>query len=375
MFEENINIGEEKIAEENINSIPETELKEENSADNTEQEQKTEQSIPQNEEPPVFNMFYLTREQIEKKEVKKLGRVSGVAFLVFEGIMFLLSGIIVAIVKIFSLNQTQIYNFLSEPAISQVQQILFSILLFTLPFIAVYKLYGYRISDLISFKVPKGKKSFYLFLVGISFCSFANIAANMAGQFFDNAGIEYEVDFGDEPLGFFGFMLSFIAMSIVPALVEEFACRGIIMGSLKKQGEAFAIIVSSVIFGLMHSNFEQIPFAFLVGLILGYITVKADTIWIAIGVHFFNNFVPVMYSYVLNKMSVTAQNLSYTVFLIITMLLGMFAFTKLKDEDIFTLKSDEFVTPLSKRIKWFFTSVPVIVFISICLLSSLAYFK
>ena len=370
MNEENINVFEEKNAEEGINSDPVDAFTEENITEETENTTGTP------EEPPVFNMFVMTKEQYEKKEVKKLGRVSGISFLVFEGVMLILSGIVVAIAKIFPINGTQIYNILREPAIGQVQQILFSILLFTLPFITVYKLFGYRISDLISFKLPKGKRNFYLFLIGISFCSFANIAANMAGQFFDSVGIEYEVDFGDEPLGFFGFMLTFIAMSVVPALVEEFACRGIIMGSFKKQGEAFAIIASSVIFGLMHSNFEQIPFAFLVGLILGYITIKSDTLWVAVAVHFFNNLVPVIYSYVLKDLSVVGQNISYTIFLIVTMLIGMFAFIKLKDdEDIFTLKSEEFSVSLSQSLKWFFTSVPIIILASICLLSSLAYFK
>ena len=204
MNEENINVFEEefadKVAEESINSDPVDAFTEENLEEETEKNTENTETEP---EPPFFSMYVQTVEECEKKDVKRLGRVSGISFLVFEGVMVLLSGIIMLLTNLFPLNSMQIYNFLSEPAINQVQQILFSILLFTVPFITVYKLFGYRISDLISFKPPKGKKSLYLFLIGISFCSFANIAANMAGQIFDSAGIEYEVDFGEEPLGFF----------------------------------------------------------------------------------------------------------------------------------------------------------------------------
>lgn len=374
MFDENINLNEEKIAEEVTEEVKTEPVTEENTEDNTLNEEKSEQ-------PPQYsyNNFYSfvpTKEQLEKQQIKRLGRAVGAAFLVFYCVMWLLNIIGILIARIFESDYMSAINLLSEPAIAQVQQIIFSISVFTLPFIAVFKLFKYRISDLISFKAPKGKKSGYLFLMGISFCSFANIVSSLAEQIFDNAGISYEVDFGDNPEGFFGFMLSFIAMSIVPALAEEFACRGVMMGALKQKGEAFAVIVSSVLFGLMHSNFEQIPFAFLVGLVLAYITIKADTIWIAVAVHFFNNSVSLVYTYFLNGLSAAAQNISYTIFLIVCLILGIFAVSKLNEEpDMFLFSEDTAVTSLKTRLKWFFLSVPVVIYSVICILSSLMYFK
>lgn len=366
MFDDNINLNEEKIAEELI---------EEQTADIPETENISEEEISEEEPMSFFKIPDPTPEDLEKDKIKRVSRAVGISFLVFYGIMWLLNIGAVFIARIFAPSFKDSIDILSEPALLQVQQIIFSLAVFTLPFILIFKLHKYRISDLLSFEAPKGKKSLYLFLIGISFCSFANIAASLGERIFDRAGINYEVDFGDNPEGVFGFLLSLIATAIVPALVEEFACRGILLGALKKYGEAFAIITSSTLFGLMHSNFEQIPFAFLVGLVLGYITIKSGSIWIAVAVHFFNNSISIIYTYLLSGISGAAQNISYTVFLILCLIVGLFAITKITAEkDIFKFSEDTSVTNLSTRLKWFFLSVPVIIYISLCLLQSLTYF-
>lgn len=340
-------------------------------------QEKEEKQWEDTEKPVFFTEFEKqTPELLEKRDIKRLSKAVGVTFLVFYILTWGLNILAIYIANLFSDNYMNAVNFLLEPGISQVEQICFSVLAFTLPFIAVFKLFKFRISDLVIFEIPKGKNSGLLLLLGISFCSFANIAASMLESMFDRAGISYEVDFGDNPKGILGFLLSLIATVIVPALVEEFACRGIILGSIKKYGEGFAIIVSSVMFGLMHSNFEQIPFAFLVGIVLGFITVKSGSIWLAVLVHGFNNFISVLYTYILSGIPPIYQNLSYTLFLILCLFIGLFAITKLYNKvNCLCLDKKDAKLALSQRIKTFFTSIPVIIYIAICLLQSLTYFK
>ena len=64
--------------------------------------------------------------------------------------------------------------------------------------------------------------------------------------------------------------LSFLYIIIVGPIFEELVFRGAIMGSLRKYGDNFAILLSSLFFGFFHAVLFQIPFAFLVGLLLGY---------------------------------------------------------------------------------------------------------
>lgn len=73
-------------------------------------------------------------------------------------------------------------------------------------------------------------------------------------------------------------------------VTEEIVFRGFLLRNLEKYGQGFAIIISAYMFGLYHSNFLQTPFAFVVGLILGYVALTYGIKW-SILLHIFNNFV------------------------------------------------------------------------------------
>ena len=60
--------------------------------------------------------------------------------------------------------------------------------------------------------------------------------------------------------------------------------------NFKRYGVRFAIIFSAILFGIYHGNIVQTPFAFILGLLLGYITVSYGLKY-AIAVHIFNNMV------------------------------------------------------------------------------------
>ena len=320
-------------------------------------------------------MFEIPKKEKEKRGVKRAALAAGITFLVFTFLNIILNYGSFFLIKGIGKNVFDAYEVITEPAIQQIMQIVFSIMLFTVPFIVVYKLFRYRISDLLSFKMPEKGVKLPLFLFGIGFCAFANIASSIAASIFERAGIKYSVDFGDNPEGFFGFLLCLISTSLVPALVEEYACRGILLGSLKKYGDGFAVIASAALFGLMHGNFEQIPFAFLVGLGLGYITVKSGSILIAIGVHSFNNLISVIYDYILADLSSITKNLSYCVFLVVCMILGLaglILFTK--REQKLELSPSKTESSLKEKMKYFFTSVPIIIYIVLVLINSVQFF-
>lgn len=313
----------------------------------------------------------------EKQQLKSDARLIGASFLVLSGIIFLFNVVIVIASMIITKTlDMEAADLLWEPAVLQIQQILFASLSFTLPFIIIFKVAGIRISNLISFKKPEKKTVLPFLMFGVAFCSFANIASSIAESILKNANIDYEVTMPKNPTGFFGFALSLISTVLVPALVEEFACRGLMLGLLKKYGEGFAIVTSSLLFGLMHGNFEQMPFAFLVGLVLGFITVKSGTIWIAIAVHGFNNLIAVLFDYVFSNFSSSAQNIGYTIYLLTTLALGIFAIFLFhgKDENLYKFNSSNMKSTEKQKLIWFFTSIPIIIYVVICIIDSLQYF-
>lgn len=82
----------------------------------------------------------------------------------------------------------------------------------------------------------------------------------------------------------------FLYMGILAPVSEEILFRGYVLRTLRPYGKRFAIFGSALLFSLFHGNLLQIPYAFLAGLLLGYVTVEYSAGW-ALVLHVFNNLV------------------------------------------------------------------------------------
>ena len=82
-------------------------------------------------------------------------------------------------------------------------------------------------------------------------------------------------------------------LSIVVAapVVEELLFRGGVMNSLRRAGYGAraTIVWSALIFGVFHLNPAQIPFAFLLGLLLGWLYHRTGSLLPGLLCHFINN--------------------------------------------------------------------------------------
>lgn len=63
----------------------------------------------------------------------------------------------------------------------------------------------------------------------------------------------------------------FIQMVVLAPLFEEYWFRGVIQSSLMPYGNGFAILVSSLCFGMAHGNIHQFCYTMIVGICLGYV--------------------------------------------------------------------------------------------------------
>lgn len=80
----------------------------------------------------------------------------------------------------------------------------------------------------------------------------------------------------------------FLYAGILAPISEEILFRGLILRSFQPYGKKFAILASAFLFGIYHGNFVQTPFAFAVGLVLGYVAVEYSMFW-SIILHAINN--------------------------------------------------------------------------------------
>ena len=85
-------------------------------------------------------------------------------------------------------------------------------------------------------------------------------------------------------------LLMFLASVIIAPIGEELIFRYIIINRTRQYGEKFAIILSAAMFAAFHTNIFQIPYAFLVGLVFGYIYIKTGKIRYSILIHAIINF-------------------------------------------------------------------------------------
>lgn len=81
-------------------------------------------------------------------------------------------------------------------------------------------------------------------------------------------------------------ILMILTIAIAPGFVEEIAYRGFLQrGLIKKYTPLLAVFISSLIFGLAHISPQEIVFAFFMGIWLGIISYKMNSIWPTIFCH------------------------------------------------------------------------------------------
>lgn len=158
----------------------------------------------------------------------------------------------------------------------------------------IFKSFGYK---KISFKVV-----FYTIILGVLAYILNIVVASGFSAFLSLFGYEGIRGFAQSSSAVYDtfpkFLLGIVLVAVLPAICEEFLHRGMILrGTASKIGYKRAIIISSVLFGLMHLNIEQVFYATILGLIMGVVSIATNSIWTSVIIHFINNAINVYFSY------------------------------------------------------------------------------
>ena len=90
------------------------------------------------------------------------------------------------------------------------------------------------------------------------------------------------------------YFMIILAFSVAPAICEELAFRGFILsGFMKTRRIWLAIVLSSLLFGIMHMIPQQVFNASVLGLVLGLLAVKSNSILPGMIYHLINNIIGV----------------------------------------------------------------------------------
>lgn len=111
--------------------------------------------------------------------------------------------------------------------------------------------------------------------------------------------------------GDYGMMGVFMKVSVVAPIVEELIFRGLIFNGFRKNYNGFvAVFMSALLFSLFHLNPWQMPATFVLGLLLGWLMLRTNSILVAILGHSINN------TLVLLEVAYNEQIHEYSIFLL-----------------------------------------------------------
>ena len=251
---------------------------------------------PQNQAyaPPYY--YQSSPKELEKLALSKDSSTAGKVTIAIYIVMFIVA-IIIEFIAVFCGVSKDVPDLANDPYAGftpmgfYMYEGLTSLLSIFIPTLIIIKASGKKINRLMPFKKIEGKKLFAIIMCGMSLCMVAQLMASLIGINLGLFGIDiYKGLETATATGVLDLIMGTICTAIIPALVEEFAYRGLVAGILKEHDEMLAVFGSAFLFGMLHGNFGQIPFAFVVGLVLGYARVKTDSMLPGILIHFGNNF-------------------------------------------------------------------------------------
>lgn len=141
-----------------------------------------------------------------------------------------------------------------------------------------------------SYEIEQHKLPAKAFLVIVPVCFLFMYGGNLIGTFLslllsggtaENALTEMVMD--NNPL-------KILVTVVLAPLLEEFVCRKQIIDRTVVFGEKTAVVVSALVFGLLHQNLYQFFYAFGVGLVFGYVYVRTGRLRYTVILHAVINF-------------------------------------------------------------------------------------
>jgi membrane protease YdiL (CAAX protease family) len=177
------------------------------------------------------------------------------------------------------------------------------------------------------------------------------------------------------PQGIAANVVSIVSITLVPAVFEELLFRGAILQSLRRFGDGFAIVVSAVLFGLLHGNLSQMPNTLLLGLLLGYFVIRTGSIVSVMFIHFMNNGLVLAFDYVSVYLTDTQLAIANMCILAGYILLGVVGLLvlALRVGGLFQLAPSDYPLSAGKKFAAFFLSPAQIIFVVIVIFTVVSY--
>lgn len=88
-----------------------------------------------------------------------------------------------------------------------------------------------------------------------------------------------------------------LLVGVIPGICEELMFRGGLMGAWERRGTKKAVLITSVLFALLHGTILGLPVQLLMGLVLGFVLIVSDSLYVSMAYHTVHNSLTIFISY------------------------------------------------------------------------------
>ncbi len=328
-------------------------------------------------EPPVYSTgrgFYSSCPEPEwkreKRSIRRAGNGIGLAF-----IGYVLISIALSFSSYFAITFFTRFMSLSYETAEWTMSLITYIISLALPFGIYVLCIKMPVGLAFPFRKAKADLTFGGVLVGLGVGVVANYITTYLQIILESFGIGLSMPDLGVPTGTPALIIYLVMLTVAPAFIEEIVFRGVIMQSLRRFGDVFALITSSLIFGIFHLNLIQMPFAFILGLAIGFFVMRTGSIWVGVFIHLINNSIAALFTIAEPLLSESSYTMLYYIESIFVLLLGIIAFFPLiiKYKSLFKFAKAPGLLSSGKRVQYFLTSPALIVAMVIAVLMTLQY--
>ncbi len=234
------------------------------------------------------------------------------------------------------------------------------------------RLMGIRVLSTVNFSKSNVKLGLWAYPVGLVINTVLTAVTNIITKLFSKGGTTIPTaDFSVDSFSAKAIILTILYLVVIAPIAEEIVFRGLILKTLSPFGRKYAIMLSALLFALMHKNIPQAVGAFAIGIVFAIVDTKANSIVPSIIMHSLNNVLPCLMN-INASINSSAVTLIYNLLVDAVVLAGI-AIAFIKGGQLFSLKlktCDE-TTTLSeskKRIEIFLNPV-ILIYVAILVYS------
>lgn len=307
-------------------------------------------------------------------EQKLIAHCSAATSLCLIGFLFLSSFLTQLCNQLLNrLTPMSLYSVIAEPS-RQFSMLFGSIGALTIPFL----LYAAHTQIPFSSAVPLRRVSPRLIVVAVMMSLSVSVIGIYASEALSYLLSAFDVYFYEPilvlPDDIISIIFYVLNLTVVPAIFEEIAFRGVLMQSLRRFGDSFALLTSAILFALVHISPLSMPNAFLMGLVIGYFVLFTGSLYTGMIIHLVHN----LFSLLISQLGHLDHSIANIIFLSIQavyMVLGVAAVILLLRgyDNMFALKHSNTINRSSQKLRCFFCTLPFLLLLIVVALQAGAF--